>query len=672
MMKVSKKALRARAAVLVAACALALGCAGRKGLAPAPDRELDELILLLADRKLYEPFTVTSALTAGEDVRVRLADALGRTGAAEAVTPLVALLADESLEVRRRAAFGLGVLGHAEAAVALRRAGLDRDRELAVLAVEALAKLGEPLADVVALLAPLPPEEMWARLAPSLFRFQGEAILEHAVNGFGVIDVAVRRQLIYALARDPLARALPILRTFVDDTDPVVRAWIARALGLTGSRQDVETLLLLLDDTDAVAIQAAGALRSLAESGRPGTAADSGWVAPWLAVAARDHPGPRAAALAAVSVWPPAETIDRRIYALSTSGSIQELELGLVALARRAPGRGTGPLADSFEELLASAIGHETPGVRAAAVRAAAIVGRTETVQELAFDPAPGVRMAVHEILLSGAPDESAAAAVWILRDPDDAVRAATLEWLAEQPRLPVEVLALALDGYTLDQPGELVVDLVRAITARAAAEPLERGLGIEILERLSNSSRYVVRRVVAAGLTELGVEPPAVGPAARDRPRDFYRAVAAQGKERRQIEFETARGSFRVELDCVAAPITCSSFLQLVRQGFYDGLAFHRVVPDYVVQTGDPRGDGWGGPGFDLRAEVTRLRFERGVLGMADSGLDTAGSQIFLTLAPLPHLDGRYTAFGRTVTGIEILDEIERGDRIRAVREVE
>ena len=111
--------------------------------------------------------------------------------------------------------------------------------------------------------------------------------------------------------------------------------------------------------------------------------------------------------------------------------------------------------------------------------------------------------------------------------------------------------------------------------------------------------------------------------------------------------------------------------FLGLVRQGFYDGLAFHRVVPDFVVQAGDPRGDGWGGPGFELRDEITRIRYRRGVVGMADSGPDTAGSQFFVALAAQPHLDGRYTAFGRVVAGDELLDRIEQGDRILAIKEV-
>jgi cyclophilin family peptidyl-prolyl cis-trans isomerase len=100
--------------------------------------------------------------------------------------------------------------------------------------------------------------------------------------------------------------------------------------------------------------------------------------------------------------------------------------------------------------------------------------------------------------------------------------------------------------------------------------------------------------------------------------------------------------------------------------------LAFHRVVPDFVVQSGDPRGDGWGGPGYAIRDEINRLRYERGVLGMALSGADTGGSQFFITLSPQPHLDGTYTAFGRVIGDDTVLDQIRQGDRIEEMTVVE
>ncbi len=116
---------------------------------------------------------------------------------------------------------------------------------------------------------------------------------------------------------------------------------------------------------------------------------------------------------------------------------------------------------------------------------------------------------------------------------------------------------------------------------------------------------------------------------------------------------------------------MTCLNFLQLAGQGFYDGLGFHRVVPDFVVQAGDPRGDGWGGPGYSIRDEANMLPFERGTLGMALSGPHTGGSQFFVTLGRQPHLDGEYTAFGRVVEGLAILDLLVQGDRILGINEI-
>jgi len=92
-------------------------------------------------------------------------------------------------------------------------------------------------------------------------------------------------------------------------------------------------------------------------------------------------------------------------------------------------------------------------------------------------------------------------------------------------------------------------------------------------------------------------------------------------------------------------------------------------VVPNFVVQDGDPGGDGWGGPGFALRDENSRVRYSRGVVGMALSGPDTGGSQFFITHSPQPHLDGTYPVVGQVVEGMEVVDRIIQGDRIRTIR---
>jgi peptidylprolyl isomerase len=132
---------------------------------------------------------------------------------------------------------------------------------------------------------------------------------------------------------------------------------------------------------------------------------------------------------------------------------------------------------------------------------------------------------------------------------------------------------------------------------------------------------------------------------------------------------FRTDRGSVLVQLLPEEAPFTVLSFVRLARAGFYNGLTFHRVVPNFVVQGGDPRGDGWGGPGYSIRTEVTPRSYERGAVGMASAGRDTEGSQFFFTHLPTPHLDARYTIFALVREGMDVVDRWHVGDVIREVR---
>jgi cyclophilin family peptidyl-prolyl cis-trans isomerase len=123
------------------------------------------------------------------------------------------------------------------------------------------------------------------------------------------------------------------------------------------------------------------------------------------------------------------------------------------------------------------------------------------------------------------------------------------------------------------------------------------------------------------------------------------------------------------IELLAEEAPMTAESFVALARRGFFDGTTIHRVVPDFVVQAGDPRGDGTGGPGYALRDELNPLPYVRGRVGMALAGPDTGGSQWFVALSRQPHLDGAYTVFGEVTAGLEVLDRIEQNDRLLSVK---
>lgn len=149
----------------------------------------------------------------------------------------------------------------------------------------------------------------------------------------------------------------------------------------------------------------------------------------------------------------------------------------------------------------------------------------------------------------------------------------------------------------------------------------------------------------------------------------DYTRAVSRKNGTVKAI-FETEKGSFTINLMPEDAPLTVDNFIKLAQKNYFNGLEVHRVVPNFVMQDGDPRGDGNGGPGWSIRCEINMLEFERGAVGMALSGKDTGGSQWFVTHSPQPHLDGGYTVFGRVnETDMKVVDAIVRGDKIIRVK---
>jgi cyclophilin family peptidyl-prolyl cis-trans isomerase len=135
------------------------------------------------------------------------------------------------------------------------------------------------------------------------------------------------------------------------------------------------------------------------------------------------------------------------------------------------------------------------------------------------------------------------------------------------------------------------------------------------------------------------------------------------------QVFIETRYGSVEVQLNVVEAPVVSQVFMEQARSGYFNGLVVHRVVPGFVIQDGDPRGDGEGGPGYTTRDELSPVPFLRGTMGVALNWRDTGGSQWFITLSPQPHLDAKYTVFGRVVNGWDALDRIAAGDVIERVR---
>jgi cyclophilin family peptidyl-prolyl cis-trans isomerase len=131
----------------------------------------------------------------------------------------------------------------------------------------------------------------------------------------------------------------------------------------------------------------------------------------------------------------------------------------------------------------------------------------------------------------------------------------------------------------------------------------------------------------------------------------------------------DTDKGLIQIELAVLDAPRTVTNFVSLARRNFLGSTPWHRVVPNFVVQDGDPRGDGEGSPGYTIRDEINQRPHLRGTVGMARDWEDTGGSQFYITLSPQPHLDGRYTVFGHVVSGMEVVDRLSHGDLIRSVR---
>jgi cyclophilin family peptidyl-prolyl cis-trans isomerase/HEAT repeat protein len=661
--------------------ALAAGCASAPPPPPpaieeaaavsrSPDLESRALLLLMSDRRLYDPVALQLMLSGTPEVRRSLAVALGRIGDRRGRSLLQGLLVDSSIEVRRSAAFALGQLGDPAAERALIAAAVDDDEELGSLAVEALGKLKRPLADVRRALSALDPGAAWRRLAPFLFRFHDPAMTDAAREGLASDDPEVRAGCAYALGRQPKPEAADALRGLLADPDPRIRAWAARGLGEVGGLDDLARLAPLVDGSQASpAIQA---LRSAGRIlGRASALPPLAWADRIRRVIADPRPPLRATALEVAGRFLPNPDLEAELRATLDHGEPHERELALTALAL---GR-----VDGAGDLVAAAASEGTPGMRATAASAAASLGRDDLLTRLGTDAEPRVRVAALDgraraVETAGGDAvaaDVAAAAEQFLDDPDPTVRATALDLLARYPEAPSERLAAVLDASRKDAMDDARLAGVRALAARGKAAPAEREPVVEALRRLGSDTDWLVRREAADGLAGLGEQRPAVGALDLGRTTDYYRDVLEQTASPRRVVVETERGAMTLELDCPRAPLTCLSFLKLAEQGFFDGLTFHRVVPDFVVQGGDPRGDGWGGPGYALRDEINRLRYERGTLGMALSGPDTGGSQFFIALSRQPHLDGGYTAFGRVVDGDAVLDQIRQGDRIEKIREV-
>jgi cyclophilin family peptidyl-prolyl cis-trans isomerase len=263
-------------------------------------------------------------------------------------------------------------------------------------------------------------------------------------------------------------------------------------------------------------------------------------------------------------------------------------------------------------------------------------------------------------------PQDLATVARAQLSESDIIVRGTAADLLSDLPPSDenTRALAAAWPQAANDALNDAALSILDALGKQKSATANE-----QIKEALKSGDHLIRRRAVAilkangAGdfSSQIGTVP------TRNTLADYNRALARIGKNVRAV-VTTSKGSFTIEFLPEAAPLTVDNFVQLAQRDYFRNVTIHRVVPNFVVQDGDPRGDGNGGPGYQIRCEINQVPYDRAAVGMALSGKDTGGSQWFVTHSPQPHLDGGYTVFGRVVTGMDVVDKIVRGDVIQSV----
>jgi cyclophilin family peptidyl-prolyl cis-trans isomerase/HEAT repeat protein len=253
------------------------------------------------------------------------------------------------------------------------------------------------------------------------------------------------------------------------------------------------------------------------------------------------------------------------------------------------------------------------------------------------------------------------------LANSDVIIRATAAELLGELPpdktneRALIAALPNALRDKDLNDAALAILDALGKQKSAAANEAIKMAL---------DSSDHLIRRKAVALLKANGAGDFSnrIGYVkTRNTEAVYHRAINRIGKKV-TATVVTSKGAFTIEFFSNEAPLTVDNFVMLARRGYFNGQTVPRVVPNFVVQAGDPRGDTNGGPGYSIRCEINEVPYDRAAVGMALSGKDTGGSQWFVTHSPQPHLDGGYTVFGRVVSGMDVVDRIARGDTIRRV----
>lgn len=616
-------------------------------------------------------------------VRRQAALAAGRIGDPEALDLLVEALADSDQTVQAAAAFGLGLLKETRAVEPLlalaRSVPAAQQGPAQVEAVTALAKIGADGGDEgAAALRAILGNGTTAGVATSLV--QSTALLEAwrlgarapvpALLGYAEDpDVTARWHALYGLARLRVARAVTALLAALTDSAPLVRAVAVRGVSraLTDSSRlepagVVARLRPVLGDRDpGVRINALRALATFHDS------AFAGIAAPLVNDADLNVAVQAETTLGVLGGRGAVTTLSGRL----TSAVFALRRQAVIALAQADSAGGVAA---------AAALGDDADWRwRSVAAEAFGAAGDRARLDALLGDPDGRVVAQALQALQRIVPERDTTVlprARELLGHADPAVRSVAADLLARRPAVAdVDRLVQAYTRAAGDPFNDARLSAVAALGAIARASAEGRlAVATRFVAAVPRADDYLVRRLARERLPDAAERwgpptPVATGRSAQDY-RDVVRRylLPALRAGAPQVTIETDRGSLVVDLQVADAPLTVAAFLALVERHYFDGSRWHRVVPNFVVQDGDPRGDGWGGPGFVLRDEVNPMRYDVGTMGMALSGPDTGGSQFFITHAPQPHLDGTYTVFGRVVRGLNVLGAITQGDRIRSI----
>jgi cyclophilin family peptidyl-prolyl cis-trans isomerase/HEAT repeat protein len=629
--------------------------------------EAEASLLELEDRRAFDPSILESgARSTDPAVRARAALALGRIGDQRGKALLIGLLGDRDPAVEASAAFGSQILGDPTITSELIPLLSNREASVARAAASAIGFLGRgdgQDALIAAVDTSVSPEPR-ATILRSLWRFAAPATEQVALRFANDPDVRVRFGAVYAIARKPLESSLPALTTALSDNDADIAACAARALGILAKKESVEPLAAALDSgKPPLVTNALVALEAVLEK-NPGTSTGKERIARVLSLAGDANPNLAIPALTLLRQFAGADRdVFRRLWTIATTGTGYRRQVALSSA--------TAVLRDNaFPALQTAASSPEAP-LRAAAAEALGYVSFAKASalrSKLATDPSPLVRGALLASLRTAeAVSQNRALVQAAANDTDPGVRATAVDALTRIG--DASVIPLLSDAVS---KASSVRDPDVPLAVIAAAEKLRGEPGAQALvEAAYRHPNPVVARIARRSLLQNFRVTPASFPPPEFRPSRSaadYLALVAESKKPWTASVETARGAFRIRLAGAAAPVTVMNFVSLAQKGYFNGSTFHRVVPNFVIQDGDPTGTGNGGPGYEIRDELNPIEYSEGTVGMALSGPDTGGSQWFVTHAPQPHLDGIYTVFGQVLAGQDVVERIEQGDRIMRV----